>query len=180
MMKCPECGCENTIHANYCHQCGKPFRKKKKKQAYDRTFYGKLDKLEEAAGWLTLKRITENVIFRVGVLLIIAALGILSVIRNGAHMKLQNSPYYTCEYNTALEEYYIYTDDEAVQLALYVPRSEGTLTVSAYQETDLLKETTYDAGESITLVRDGSWYRLKADYGDGSEEIRIHLFSGKK
>ena len=50
-MKCLKCGYENPITAEYCHMCGTAFTEQQRQEAYDRTIFGKLDRLENLKGW---------------------------------------------------------------------------------------------------------------------------------
>ena len=70
-MICSKCGTNNLIRADYCSSCGHAFTEQEKADAYRETIYGKLDRLEEAQSWLTLKKITGNLFFRIAVLALI-------------------------------------------------------------------------------------------------------------
>ena len=50
-MKCMKCGYENPTTAEYCHMCGTAFTEQQRQEAYDRTIFGKLDRLENLKGW---------------------------------------------------------------------------------------------------------------------------------
>jgi hypothetical protein len=46
-MKCSKCGNENIIKACYCSGCANEFSEKERKDAYNKTIYGKIEKLEK-------------------------------------------------------------------------------------------------------------------------------------
>ena len=179
MMKCPKCGCMNTTRASYCHQCGRQFSAEEQQAAYDRTIYGKIDRLEELKSWITLSKITGNLFVRIGIIAVIALCGILSVIQKGTDLKLLNGPGYRCEYNETLQEYYVYTDRDAVSLSLYIPRTEGNLRAEYYEGEQLMNTSLHEFSDSVTLMKGQGYYILKAEYPDGEDTIKVIVFENQ-
>ena len=94
-MKCLKCGYENPITAEYCHMCGTEFTEQQRQEAYDKTIYGKLDRLENLKGWADLSNITGNIIFRLIIIAGLAAMAFYNVTRNGTHLSIAKSSQYT-------------------------------------------------------------------------------------
>ena len=45
-MICKNCNTENIIKAKFCQHCGSAFTDEQREEAYDRTIFGMIDKLE--------------------------------------------------------------------------------------------------------------------------------------
>lgn len=104
-MQCRKCGNENIGSANYCRSCGQPFSEEERKAAYDKTIFGKLDKLEDLKGWLDFSKITGNRIVRAAFLICLLALVVFNVSRNGTHLAIGSSEDYTVAYHQEKEAY---------------------------------------------------------------------------
>lgn len=170
-MVCKYCGNPNQTKANYCRFCGKPFTDRDRQEAYDKTIFGMLDKLEDIKSWLDLSKITGNRIFRAAVLMVLLALVLVNIGRNGSHLAIQKSEDYTVAYNQEADEYYVLTEKEEISLNTYLPKTADTITVCAFEngvQTACIQETP---GTEINLARTASgYYTLRADYADGSQE----------
>lgn len=170
-VKCKKCSFENPIKANYCRSCGAPFSEEDRKAAYDRTFFGKLDQIENVKGWLDLSKITGNIFFRIAVLAVLAVLVIVNVQKNGSSLAIRNSDQYSIAYAKELDEYYLLTERARVEVEIYLPKQTDSLTLRTVQDNAVLSVETVDPEQGITLVRrEDGYYVLTADYTDGKEE----------
>ncbi|MCR5372537.1 MAG: zinc ribbon domain-containing protein [Solobacterium sp.] len=174
-MICSKCGTNNLIKADYCSSCGHAFTEQEKAGAYRETIYGKLDRLEEAQSWLTLKKITGNLFFRIAVLALIALAGILSHTNQGTKMKLLESEEYAIDWNRERNEYYLYSDLDEIRLKLYLPGTPEVLSVTALDdEGNEMHTETYSVGEEPVLLKDTPFYRITGVY----ENVEAQILAG--
>lgn len=145
-MHCPKCLNHVPYGAKYCQSCGESIPEETRKAAYNKTFWGKLQRIEDWYNTITLKKFTGSLFFKIAILLLILAIGIINVIQKGMQTKILDSEIYTVQYNTQKEEYYILTDAEEVVLQLYVPKRIDTLILTGYDNNDnVLLERTISA-----------------------------------
>ena len=57
-MICKNCQTKNIKKAQFCRHCGEAFTDEQRQEAYDRTIFGKIEKLEKWKGYVTLDFIT--------------------------------------------------------------------------------------------------------------------------
>ncbi len=134
-MKCKKCHKKNRKIANYCRYCGNPFTKKEQEEANKKGIVAKIRKIEKWYEVCTLKVITENIFVRILILILILLPGILSLLKNGSHLKIMDTKDYEITYNEKKEEYYIYLEEkEKVSLKLYVPNKIKKLELDYYGE----------------------------------------------
>ena len=178
-MKCSKCGKENLIKARFCSECGNPFTDEERQSAYDRTIYGKLDKIGEAKGWLTLNKITSNPIVRIAILIIILAIGLLSGNNRGDRMTVLESDEYKVYYNTETKDYFLNTDKDEVSVGIYLPGTPSGISVYTLNEqAEAIDEEYYDIGEKIILQKaDDRVYVIEGDYENGTQQIRLMVVS---
>lgn len=176
-MICPACGKDNLIKADYCASCGHAFTEQEKAEAYSRTIYGKLDRFEEARSWLTLKKITGNLVFRIAVLACIALAGILSHTNQGTEMKLLESEEYVIDWNKERNEYYLYSDLDEVHLKLYLPGQPEAVGVTELDEEGKELHTEVYSVEDLPVLRkDTAFYRISGIYGNGETQILAGVY----
>lgn len=172
-MICAKCGKDNLIKADYCCHCGHAFTAEEKKKAYDQTIYGKLDRLDEAKGWITLGKITGNFFFRLLVLAGIAWIGFFSHSNQGSEMKLLESDEYVIDFNTQRKEYYLYTDLDQIHLKLYLPGKPEGIRVSELDEAgNEIRTEEFDTDTEPVLVKETEFYRISGLY-EGDSELQI-------
>lgn len=170
-MKCTACGYENILKANYCKKCGKSFSEEEKKSAYQKTVYWKIQQLETAKTWLDLSKITGNLYFRIAVLAVLLVLVVFNMSKNGTRLAIRNSDQYTVAYAEHLDEYYLMTDRDQVDVIFYLPRQTDQLTLSVIENQTLISLETIDPDKGITLSKwDKGYYILTADYTDETSE----------
>ena len=177
-MKCAECGKENLVTAKYCSSCGNEFSEKERQAAWDETVWGKLEKLKEAKEWLTLEKITGNKIFRIALLVLIVLWGVMSGGNRGNRMLILESSEYTVRYNSELDEYYVFTDRNEVDLDLYLPgKPQGITVTSSTLEGAPLDRKDYEIGDKITLSRsDEVLYHIEGVYEKSEKDIDLIVY----
>ena len=172
-MICSKCGKDNLIRANYCAACGHPFTEAEKKQAYNQTIYGKIDRLKELKGWVTLNKFTGNFFVRLLVLAAIAFMGFLSHTNQGTEMKLLESDEYVIDFNAQRKEYYLYTDLDQIHLKLYLPGKPEGIRVSELDEAgNEIRTEEFDTDTEPVLVKETQYYRISGLY-EGDSELQI-------
>ena len=177
-MKCLKCGYENPITAEYCHMCGTEFTEQQRQEAYDKTIYGKLDRLENLKGWADLSNITGNIIFRLIIIAGLAAMAFYNVTRNGTHLSIAESSQYTLSRNG--EEFYVTTDLDTVSLITYLPKEAETITVHQIENGLPKQVITQAPSEPITVTKtDTGYYTIRADYTDEKwEQLTVFVCPG--
>ncbi|MBR0451632.1 MAG: zinc ribbon domain-containing protein [Oscillospiraceae bacterium] len=177
-MKCKKCGHENLIKAQYCSSCGYKFSDEERQAAYDKTFWGKLDKIQEAKEWITLDKITGSKYFKIALLILIILWGIMSKSNMGTEMMLLESDEYTVRYNSNLDEYYVFTDKNEVDLNLYLPGKPTGITVtSTTLDGSPINQEEYAIGDKVTLVRsDSVLYHVVGEYEKAEKNIDLIVY----
>ena len=177
-MKCKECGHENLTKAQYCSSCGYKFTDKERQAAYDATFFGKLDKLEDIKGWVTLSKITGSKYAKIGLILLIILWGIMSKSNMGTEMMILESDDYTVRYNSNLDEYYIFTEKDEVDLNLYLPgKPEGITVTSNDLDGSEFAQKEYAIGERVTLVKsDAVLYNVAGNYEKLEKDLNLIVY----
>ena len=177
-MKCVKCGKENLVTARFCSSCGNEFTEKERQAAWDDTFWGKLDKLKEAKEWITLEKITGSRIFKAGLLVLIILWGIMSGGNKGNKMLILESSDYTVRYNSKLDEYYVFTDKDEVDLDLYLPgKPQGITVTSSTLEGVQLDKKEYEIGDRITLSRsDDVLYHIEGVSEKSEKDIDLIVY----
>ena len=172
-MICKKCNAKNITTASYCCNCGAPFTEQEKETAYNNTIYGKIEKLEELKGYITLEVITSHPVFRVAVIILILVVGFLFGRPHGNNMAILESESYTVSQNTENGEFYLLTAEEEIGVSLYLPKEYETLTLTMPDgQTDTIED-----GEQLTLKADyESPYIIEADYGKKTESINVYVF----
>ena len=170
-MRCEKCWNENIASANYCRFCGAPFTEEAQKKAYDKTVFGVLDRIENLKSWMDLSKFTGNRIVRIVFLLILAALVVFNISRNGSHLAIQKSEEYTVTYNQAANEYYVLTEQDEIGLNTYLPKETDAVTVSCFVDGVERYSVENEPDAEIRLAKiDDGYYVLRADYTDGKSE----------
>ncbi|MGM9941473.1 MAG: zinc ribbon domain-containing protein [Bulleidia sp.] len=171
MMKCTQCGTDNVSTAHYCHACGHAFSDADRQSAYEKTVFGLLDRLEDLMSWIDLSKITGNIVFRISVIVIMAALVFINVTRKGTHLTIADSEEYAVTYHSENNEYYVTTDLDTIRLVTYLPKETETLTIQKVQNGRIREiiETTPDQPLHLNALSDG-YYTLQAYYTDDTDE----------
>ena len=177
-MKCKKCGKENLLKAQYCSFCGNEFTEEERQAAYDATIWGKLDKLEEAKEWITLNKITGSKYFKVALLILIILWGIMSGGNRGDKMMILDSSDYTIRYNSNLDEYYVFTDKDEVDLNLYLPgKPQGITVTSTTLDGSELGQKEYVIGDKVTLIKsDSVLYHVAGNYEKQEKDLDLIVY----
>ncbi len=176
-MKCKNCGKENLIKAQYCHNCGHPFTREERQSVYDSTVWSKLDKLKKAKEFITLETFTSHPVFRILFLALLILIGVLTNTNKGTVMRPLESDEYTVGYNQELEEYYLFTEKDSVAVPLYLPGKPEKVRISADKEDNHVFTREYNLSESPVLTKDSSVvYTVYGVYEGKEEKITVLLF----
>ena len=177
-MICKNCQTKNITKAGYCRSCGSAFTEKERQKAYDRTIYGKIEKLEKWKGYLTLEFITGNPIFKTVVLIAILVWGFFLGRANGDRMLILESEVYRVQQHVTTGEYYVLTEQDSVSLALYLPRQAEAVQLQAFIDDTVVQEQSFSAEEQPRLECGAAeYYHITADYGDSTEQIKVYVVS---
>ncbi len=179
-MKCNQCGQENALSAHYCSTCGAKFSEDTRNAAYEKTIFGKLDKVLDLKGWVDLSKITGNRIVRIAVLAVLLALVVVNISRNGSHLTIAPGDGYTVAYNEEQKEYYALTELDTVNLSTYLPKKTNSITVTCYIQDQQVYVRQEEPGTTVELPRlEDGYYVIHADYSNGkSEELMLFVCEG--
>ncbi len=171
-MLCEKCMTNNGYGAHYCSECGEKFSQQVREQEYRRTIWGKFQRAEDAFNKLTLKKVTDHILFQIFVLLLVLGIGLFKFYSYGSQLRVLPNDSYQISYNETADEYYVATTGSEVKLSLYVPLwsdslslvgtdAEGnvlldeTLAKDIYEEeAPALKKGAYDK-IIVSAIRDG-------------------------
>jgi hypothetical protein len=175
-MICNNCQKKNIIKAKFCQHCGSAFSDEERQKAYDRTIFGKIDKLEKWKGYITLDAITGHPIFKTAVLLFILLWGIFLGRSNGNQMLIMESNSYKVQQHITTGEFYVISDRDSVMLSLYLPRQTESVKLQAVVDGQVAQEQDFSAEEQPRLESGAAeYYYIVADYGDKTEQITVYL-----
>ncbi len=172
-LTCPDCKSGNLLEARYCFCCGRKFTDKEQEAAYNMTIYGKIEKAEKIQSIVDGSIITGSTWFRVIVIAVIAAVGLWGFFNKGSNFRVAESDGYEVQYNTEEKKYYLLTDHDSINVALYVPKNTEELELTAVNTvTDEVLETkTYSIGEGIALYPDST---VKYLVSTGKQELTMY------
>lgn len=175
-MICNECQTKNITKAQFCSHCGNAFTDVERQQAYDKTIFGILDKLEEWKGYATLEFITGHPIFKTAVLVLILLWGLWLGRTNGNDMIILEGDTYRVQQNTENGDFYILTEDNQIPLNLYLPQQAQALQLQMVENDAVIYETSFTVEDEIHLdSTDQAHYLITANYGSYSEQITIYV-----
>ncbi len=175
-MKCSKCGNENIIKACFCSDCANEFTEKERQDAFNKTIYGKIAKLEKAKEIISLEVITSNPIFRIAVLVIILICGILVGRPHGNELTILKNNNYSVSQNTENGDFYLLTEKDEVNIGLYLPKEYKALTLTKFQGEEVVFKSEILEGNAITVESSTDYfYTVKADYEKDSDEIKIFV-----
>lgn len=175
-MICKNCQKNNITRAKFCRDCGTAFSEEQRQKEYDRTIYGKIEKLEKWKGYVTLDFITGNPIFKTVVLAAILVWGLFLGRTNGDQMLIQESEAYRVQQHASTGDYYVLTPENSVSVSLYLPRKAESLQLQAIVDGQVAKEQSFTAEEQPHLECGAAeYYYITADYGDDTERITVYL-----
>lgn len=159
-MKCLKCESPLTYGDKFCNICGEKIEKRVYEEDYKKTIWGKIDKLTDWYDTLLFKKITDSIIFKIVILVLILLWGVFDVYTDLADIRILESENYTAEYNKKSDEYYIYTNDEEVILNVYVPGYTENVKVKEFLENDIKNEreiTSVQGNSGLITVKKGDF-----------------------
>lgn len=161
-MNCPICHKDNPLDAKYCDHCHYEFTDEDRKHSYDRTVFGRIDKLIDSVKKISdtanLSIVFNNRIFRIALLVLLIAGGIY-INNHKEQYAVVPSEEYRVEYNQSLNEYYLYTDDDYINLKLYLTNDVSTVLVNTFSyDGTAISNATYGVNDRIILNRDIDGY----------------------
>lgn len=177
-MKCIKCRTVNVHNANYCKKCAYHFSEDEQKAAEKLTFVGFLKGIEKIKKYVTFDFITGKIWFKFVSIILVLGVGVYFAVTNGFYLKIEESENYTGNYNSELNEHYLYSEDEETELNLYIPDRAQKLIVKHYDKNDkLLFEEKYKVTDNIVLDSnsDEDYYILEAEYEKNNFD-RLKLF----
>lgn len=139
-MKCTKC--DSLLHYGdrFCNTCGEKINKKTYEEDYKKTIWGKLDKINDWWETFTLRKFIDNWVVKIIILLLVLVWGFFDAYTELSDIKFLESENYMIEYNKKLDEYYIRTSEEEVELNLYIPRYSDKIIVTEYNGEEVLSE----------------------------------------
>ena len=182
-MKCSKCKTENTYKTGYCVNCGNRFTKEEQEAAYFRTFWGKVEKAEDRYNTVTFKKFLSSRPVQIAVILVILALGIFNIARNGSYFRVEKSSEYAVEYNRKLNTSYLNTALDAVDVSFYLPHAAENIVIKRLDaEGRVTEEKTIKPEDAVKLEASfKEYYEVVANYSkSGTERQYIYLFKTAK
>ena len=177
-MLCKKCNTENLLKADYCQACGNKFTPEEKNLAYEKTIFGKFEKLEKYVSYLSpVKFITGNKLFKRGVLVAIILYSIFMANAGNNHLKIEQSNSYEVLYNKTENAYYLVSETDYVNAQLFVPKKAYGLTVYTVDDDGVIfYSQSYGLDDAITLEIDNeSHYIIEAEFKDESQSIEVYV-----
>lgn len=182
-MKCIKCRTINVHNANYCKKCAYKFSKQEQEAAEKWTFIGMLKRYEKFKKNIKFGWLLDHWAFKVGSVLGVLLIGISFMLTNGTSFKVAESDNYKVEYNEKLDEYYLYSDKDKVELSLYIPRSVDSLNIKHYDENEkIFRDDEFGVTDNIVLYGnlDKDYYVLEAKYNENdSDKIKLFIYQEK-
>lgn len=180
-MKCHKCKFDNIVKASYCHNCGEKFADKEKEEAYNKTIYGKIEKLEKIKDIASLDIITGNIIFKICSLLIVLGIGIYFLFTMGWNTKILNSIDYKLFYNTSDNGYYILVDDniDSVDVSLYRPNRLKKMIINHYDlDNNLVEKREIKKEDKVELnASSNDYYIIESKYSNKKQgKIKVVVY----
>ena len=183
-MKCPKCNTKNIIKANYCKSCKYHFSEEEQEKAYNKTIFHFFDVIEEWYSHLTLETITSHILFKIGSVLIVLAIGLYYWFTMGINTKILKSDVYDVYQNKNNKEYYIVLKDnvkdiEDIKLNMYIPNRLKKLNINQYDLNNNLKEKVdfKDQEELKFKVYDEDYYLITSVYSNKkSEDLKLYIY----
>lgn len=179
-MKCKKCHIKNIDNANYCKKCGNKFSEKEKQENKKGTIVWFLEWLDKIKALWKFSFITDNILFKIVSVLLVLAIGVFSILKNGNNLKILESDNYQIQYNTKLSEYYLLVNDDQTELKLYIPNTSTKLTVEHLdKDNKILEKKKYDDNTQIILETNTTqedYYLIKSKCGKKSETLKIYIY----
>ena len=139
-----------------------------------------LEWIDTIKGIPKLSFITGSKIYKIGSIVLLLLVGLYFFMIKGIHLKLEKSDLYQIDYNGELSEYYLYTEQDQIELNLYVPdRAKDVSIQYMNKENQILDTITWDEKQSIVLSNhgNGDYYLLEAKYDhNNKDQMKLYVF----
>lgn len=135
-MNCTKCNSELHYGDKFCNKCGEKVEKGAYDEIYKKTVWGKLDRMDDVWQTMTLKKFIDHWITKSIILLAVLVWGFFDAYTSIANIRFLESEDYKIEYNKKLDEYYIRTEKEVVDLNLYIPRASEKIEITEYKDDE--------------------------------------------
>lgn len=132
-MNCTKCNFKLHYGDKFCNNCGEKVEKGAYDEAYKKTVWGKLDKANDVWQTMTLKKFLDHWITKGIILIAVLVWGFFDAYTSLANIRFLESENYTVEYNKKLDEYYIRTEEDIVDLSLYIPRYSEKIKITEHK-----------------------------------------------
>ncbi len=131
-MICEKCKTEHPYMADYCMNCGTEIPQKTIEEEYKKTGWAKLDKIKDIYDTLFLKKITDNIIFKIVSFVLVAGWFFFTMYGSLFGIRLKDSEDYRIQYYKETQEYYIRPENESSVLDLFAPLGTDKILFHAY------------------------------------------------
>lgn len=179
-LKCIKCETENIRGASFCKNCGYEFTKQEKEVVKKWGIVWFLEKIDKIKSVWNLGFITDHILFKIGSIALVLAIGIYFLVTNGINLKLKESEEYYIQYNEKTQEYYLLTPKEQTELNLYIPNRTKELAIKHIDKDGTeLDHQKYQPSDKIVLNNNGEddYYLLEAKYDNKAhDKIKLYVF----
>lgn len=179
-LKCIKCETENIRAASFCKNCGYEFTDKEKEVVKKWGIVWFLEKFDKAKSVWNLGFITDHILFKIGSIVLVLAIGIYFWITNGINIKLKESSEYNIQYNEKNKEYYLLTEKEQTELNLYIPNRAKEISIKHMDQNGKeLDKKDYKQSDKIILNNNGEedYYLIEAMYDKNNlDQIKLYVF----
>jgi hypothetical protein len=180
-MKCHKCKSENILRAKYCQKCGKEFTEDERKEAYNKTIFGKIEFVEKIKSIVTLNIITGSIFFKIASLMVVLGIGLYFLFTFGINTKILGSKDYQTFFNKKSSEYYIVVDDskDSVELNLYRPNRTKEMIIYKYdlEEKEKDKKSVSRDDEIILDISEDDYYIIESIYSNKKQDkFKIYVY----
>jgi hypothetical protein len=156
-MKCLHCKSEVAFGYKFCTNCGEKVKKEDMEQAYyNECVWGKFDawakKHENSFG----KKVMDNFVVKIVVMLISVALIYYGFTSNDYRLHIIDSDVYGVQYDVKSDEYYVLSHKEEFDIQVYVPKFCNSVRLCCYIGEDE-KQYTMDANKLNFKVIKGEY-----------------------
>ncbi len=190
-MNCSKCKKKNIKKANYCKFCGNKFSQEEREEAYNKGFVAKLKKIKKWYELCSLKVITDNIIFKIIILLVVIGIGFYNFFAVGKsdNLTIIDNNIYDVTYNEKLDEYYVVIinneNEDALRLALdlYIPSKVDCLNLKYYDENNKnISSEEFKTTDEIILTANtvSNNYYIISDKNDSENKIKVFVYYDKR
>lgn len=135
-MICDNCKAKFGYGYKYCTQCGNEVRETQLDEAYNETIWGKVDGFINKYQGFTLKKIIDNWIFKIAVLLLTVLLTYFGFFGNEYQLHIAESGAYSVQYDVESKEYYVLSDSNAFTVSIHIPKYCDSVQFTGYTGDD--------------------------------------------